>query len=108
VLALLLAGLSSAQVAQPRITDGRHRAGDIRPGVYMTAQHGCGTQVEFRPDVRLGVGTGRWHGTLPEPPGPRYYSVRRDPFVVAYVFTGGCTWTRVSSIPKVPVRLDRG
>jgi hypothetical protein len=33
MLVLLLAGLSSAQVAPSRIIDGRHQAGDIEPGV---------------------------------------------------------------------------
>lgn len=108
MLVLLLAGLSSAQVAPPRITDGRHQAGDIEPGVYMTTQRGCGTHAEFEPDVQLGVGIGHRRGKLPklpklpEPPGPRYLSISRNPFVVAYVFTGGCTWTRVRPIPKVP------
>jgi hypothetical protein len=101
-LALLLAGLSSAQAAPPRITDGRHQAGDIDPGVYMTTQHGCGTHTEFNPDVQFGVGIGHWGGTPTEPAGPRYLSVRRNPFVVAYVFTGGCTWSKVRPIPKVP------
>jgi hypothetical protein len=105
MLVVLLAGLSSAQVAPPRITDGRHRAGDIEPGVYMTTQRGCGTHAEFEPGVQFGVGISRRGGTLPkppEPPGPRYLSISRNPFVVAYLFTSGCTWTRVRPTPKAP------
>lgn len=68
----------------------------------MTTQHGCGTHAEFEPDVQLGVGIGHRGGTPPEPAGPRYLSVSRNPFVVAYVFTGGCTWSKVRPIPKVP------
>jgi hypothetical protein len=75
----------------------------------MTTQQGCGTRAEFEPDVRLGVGFskpgvgfGHGGGAQPEPPRPRYFSISRNPFVVAYVFTGGCTWTKARPIPKVP------
>ncbi|GAB3987763.1 hypothetical protein GCM10029978_107830 [Actinoallomurus acanthiterrae] len=102
-LVLLLAGLSSAQVKASTITDGRYRAGDIEPGVYMTTQHGCDTDVEFAHDRLPALAADvADRPERPEPPGPRYYYISHDPLVVAYIFTGGCTWTRVRPIPKIP------